>query len=50
MIQHVGSPSFAVVILRATDIAVGHHGGGRGVTRQGLLVEIVFEDGFNTLV
>ena len=29
---------------------MGDHGGGRGVTRQGLLVEIVFENGFNTLV
>ena len=39
-----------VVILRATDIAVRNHGSGSGWTRQGLLVEIVFEDRFNTLV
>ena len=46
----MGSPWLRVVILRATDIAVRHHGGGSGWTRQGLLVEIVFEDRFNTLV
>jgi hypothetical protein len=27
-----------------------NHGGGSGWTRQGLLVEIVFKDRFNTLV
>lgn len=39
-----------MVILRATDIPVRNHGGGSGWTRQGLLVEIVFEDRFNTLL
>jgi hypothetical protein len=39
-----------VGILRATDIAMGDHGGGSGWTRQRLLVEIVFEHRFDTLV
>ena len=39
-----------VGILRAPDIAMGDHGDGSGWTRQGLLVEIVFEDRFNTLI
>ena len=39
-----------VVILRAPDIVMGDHGGGSGLTRQGLLVEIVFENRFDTLV
>ena len=40
----------SVVILRATDIAMGDHRGGSGWTRQGLLVELVFEDRLDTLV
>src|SRR4029453_2523882 len=39
-----------VVILRATDIVMREHGGGSGLTRQGLLVEIMFENRFDTLV
>jgi len=39
-----------VVILRAPDIAVRHHGGGSGWTRQGLLVASVFENRFETFV
>jgi hypothetical protein len=39
-----------VVILRAPDIAMRHHGGGSEWTRQGLLVESVFAHRFDTLV
>ena len=39
-----------MVILRATDIAMGDHRGGSGGPRQGLLVEIVREDRLDTLV
>lgn len=39
-----------VIILCATDIAVRNYGGSSGWSGQGLLVEIVFEDRFNTLI
>ena len=39
-----------VVILRAADIAVRHHGGGSGWTRQGLRVESMLEDRLDPLI
>jgi len=39
-----------VVILRAPDIGMRDHGGDSGVSRQGLLVEIVLENRCETLV
>ena len=38
------------VILRPTDIAMGDHRGGSGWTRQGLPVQIMFENRFDTFI
>lgn len=58
VVQHAGTPLLwvcgntagRVVILRAADSVMRHHGGGSGLTRQGLLVEIVCENRCDTCV